>query len=274
MNTAAVWSLDRLGASNVTAWAHTLGIQSKLGADLSLALGSYEVTPREMAGAYAAFAAGGVYDEPILIQKIVGPSGARCRCPIGIKGRRVMEESEAYVITSLLTSVVQEGTAKRAKQLGRPIAARRGRATRPRTAGSSATRPTSPAPCGPATTIRPRWAPARRARRWRSPPSSISCARPTRSAPPADFPVPGGIVRVMIDPASGLRAYPDQKDAIEEIFLSGTEPTEVADAGAPAAGDARRAPLPETPARPHRRDAGAEPWDAGSLDKPSEAPPF
>ena len=59
MNVAAVWSLDKVGAVNVAAWAHALGVESKLGADLSLALGAYEVTPREMAAAYATFAAGG-----------------------------------------------------------------------------------------------------------------------------------------------------------------------------------------------------------------------
>src|SRR5208282_4931737 len=101
VNAAAVWSLERLGTSNVTAWAHTLGIQSKLGADLSLALGSYEVTPREMVGAYATFAAGGVYDEPVLIQKVVGPSGVEVPLPERVKGRRVMDEAEAYVVTSL-----------------------------------------------------------------------------------------------------------------------------------------------------------------------------
>src|SRR5207237_6224978 len=116
----------KLGASNVVAWAHALGIESKLGADLSLALGSYEVTPREMAAAYATLASGGVYEEPILIQKITGPNGAPIALPARAPSRRVIEEPEAYVITSLLTSVVTDGTAKRAKSLGRPIAGKTG----------------------------------------------------------------------------------------------------------------------------------------------------
>ena len=81
VNVAAVWSLERVGPSNVVAFAESLGITSKLGADLSLALGSYEVTPREMVGAYAAVAAGGVYQEPVLIEKIVGPNGAAVERP-------------------------------------------------------------------------------------------------------------------------------------------------------------------------------------------------
>src|SRR5262249_45752520 len=107
VNVAAVWTLNRIGPANVVAWAQSLGIESKLGADLSLALGSYELTPREMVGAYATFAAGGVYETPVLIQKIVGPNGVELPLPSEAPSRRVMDEAEAYVVTSLLTSVIQ-----------------------------------------------------------------------------------------------------------------------------------------------------------------------
>ena len=43
--------------------------------DLSLALGSYEVLPIELCGAYATFSAGGIYEEPKIITSIVGPDG-------------------------------------------------------------------------------------------------------------------------------------------------------------------------------------------------------
>jgi penicillin-binding protein 1A len=262
VNTAAVWSLERLGPSNVTAWAHMLGIESKLGADLSLALGAYEVTPREMAAAYATFAAGGVYEEPILIQKIVGPSGAEVPLPARAKSRRVMGEAEAYVVTSLLTSVVQEGTAKRARQLGRPIAGKTGTSNQAKDGwfvGYSTdlacavwTGFDDPTPMG-----------AGEAGATLALPAFVDFMREAhRKRAPAEFSVPGGITRVMIDPATGLRAAPEQKDALEEIFLSGTEPTEVArsvfDAGA----------------EPSGLDAGFDPLDAGTIEKPSEAPPF
>jgi penicillin-binding protein 1A len=90
-------------------------------------------------------------------------------------------------------------------------------------------------------------------------PAFIDFMREThRKKPASDFPVPAGIVRVSIDPATGLRAYPDQEVAVEEVFVAGTEPTDVAepdagaedpyadapDAGAPEAGSAP----PEAPA--------------------------
>src|SRR4029079_1480725 len=75
VNVAAVDAIQRVGPSNVAAFAKDLGIDSKLGTDLSLALGAYEVMPREMVSAYAAFAAKGEWRKPRLITKITGPGG-------------------------------------------------------------------------------------------------------------------------------------------------------------------------------------------------------
>ncbi|MEO7327070.1 MAG: PBP1A family penicillin-binding protein, partial [Minicystis sp.] len=239
VNVASVWTLEKVGPSNVVAWAHSLGVESKLGADLSLALGAYEVTPREMVGAYATFAAGGMYEAPVLIKKIVGPNGVEIALPERPAPRRVMDEAEAYVVTSLLTSVVQEGTARRARVLGRPIAGKTGTSNQARDAwfvGYSTDIACSvwtgfddPTPLG-----------AGEAGATAALPAFIDFMREAhKKRPPADFPVPGGIVRKLIDPASGLAAYPDQKDAIDEVFLAGSEPTEVAtpDAGVEDGGE-------------------------------------
>ena len=43
-----------------------------------------------------------------------------------------------------------------------------------------------------------------------------------------DFAMPSGVIVAQIDPASGLLAYPGQEDAIDEVFLTGTVPAEVA----------------------------------------------
>jgi penicillin-binding protein 1A len=62
VNVAAVRVISDVGPANVVSWAQALGIASAMKPDLSLALGSYEVHPLELAGAYATFAAGGTYD--------------------------------------------------------------------------------------------------------------------------------------------------------------------------------------------------------------------
>ena len=257
VNVAAVWSLQKLGPTSVVAWTKSLGVESKLGADLSLALGSYEVTPREMVGAYATFAAGGVYEQPVLITKITGPNGAVVPLPERAAPRRVLGEAEAYLMTNLLTSVVRQGTGTRAKALGRPIAGKTGTSNQAKDAwfvGYSTdiacavwTGYDDPTPMG-----------AGEAGASVALPAFVDFMREAhKKRPAADFPVPAGLTRVMIDPGTGLRAYPDQKEALEEIFLVGTEPKEEAkpDAGA-ADGDAAV-------------DAG--PGDLGKID---ESPPF
>src|SRR6185369_6133005 len=92
----------------------------------SLALGSYEVAPLEMVGAFATFAAGGVYEEPRIVTHIVGPDGKDVPLAPLPPSRRVLDEAEAYVLTNMLTSVVDHGTAARAKLLGRPLAGKTG----------------------------------------------------------------------------------------------------------------------------------------------------
>jgi penicillin-binding protein 1A len=126
VNVVAVRVLDDVGPANVVEWAQSLGIRSTMKPDLSLALGSYEVEPIELAGAYATFASGGEYDEPRLVTRIVGPDGKEVALPPLPPPRRVLDEAESYVVTSLLQSVIDHGTGQRAKELHRPVAGKTG----------------------------------------------------------------------------------------------------------------------------------------------------
>jgi penicillin-binding protein 1A len=274
VNASAVWLMRQAGASNVAAWANSLGIESKLGTDLSLALGSYEVTVREMAAAYATLAAGGVYEQPALITRIVGPNSVEVAMPVRPAARRVMDEAEAYVTTSLLTSVVESGTGRRAKALGRPIAGKTGTSNQSKDGwfvgyspdvvcavwtGYDDAAPLGGGESGATVAL----------------PAFVDFMREAhKKRPVADFAVPSGVVRLAIDPRTGLVALPEQTDALSEVFLAGTEPTEltIADAGAPD-GDVDAAELGELGAR----DAGLPDDEAlveGALDAgPSAAVP-
>ncbi|WP_437548981.1 penicillin-binding transpeptidase domain-containing protein [Sorangium sp. So ce367] len=228
VNVAAVSALRDVGPEAVVAWARELGITSKLGADLSLALGSYEVTPREMAAAYATFAAGGAYQEPVLVTKITGPRGEALPLPARPPPRPVMTAAEAYITTDLLASVVKVGTAKQALSLRRPIAGKTGTTNDARDAwfvGYS-----TDIACAvwtgfdDATTLG-----AREVGSSAALPAFIAFMEKAHAGRPAtDFPEPLGIVRLPIDPASGMEAFPGQEGVVEEVFLEGTEPTGVA----------------------------------------------
>jgi penicillin-binding protein 1A len=236
VNVAAVRVLESVGPANVVAWAQALGIESPLKPDLSLALGSYEVRPIELAGAYATFAAGGVYAEPRVISRIVGPDGRELPVPQGVPARRVLDEAEAFVVTSLLTSVIDHGTGARAKSLGRPLAGKTGTSNGPKDTwfagyspdvtavtwvGYDDGRPLGSAEQGAVTAL-PAWM------------GIMKAAHENR--PRLDFPRPPGVVTASIDARTGQLAYADDPDAMDEVFLEGTQPTQTAsppdDAGA------------------------------------------
>jgi penicillin-binding protein 1A len=235
VNVVSVRVLHDVGPASVVPWAQALGIESPMKPDLSLALGSYEVHPLELAGAYATFAAGGMYEEPRLVTRIVGPDGKDVALPEPTPPRRVLDPAEAYVVTSMLTSVIDHGTAARAKALGRPLAGKTGTSNGPKDtwfAGYSTDitavvwigyddgRVLGPAEQGAVTAL-PAWMELMKAA--------------TDGKPRVDFPRPPGVVTVAIDRRTGELPYPDDPDVMDEIFLSGTEPTQQADPPPPPA---------------------------------------
>jgi penicillin-binding protein 1A len=278
INVAAVWTINRMGPANVAKWAGTLGVTSKLGSDLSLALGAYEVTPREMVGVYATFAGGGEYVTPVLITKIVGPNGVEEALPTREAPRRVLEEPEAFVVTSLLTSVVEQGTGMRAKALGRPIAGKTGTSNRAKDAwfvGYSAdiacavwTGFDDGAPLG-----------AGEAGASAALPAFVDLMRAAhKNKPVTAFHEPPGVVRKRIDPESGLLAYDGEENALDEVFLTGTEPIEIATPDAGTGGDPLDGGAAEVHPQAADEDAGAplpsaDVGDAGLLPGPGRALP-
>jgi penicillin-binding protein 1A len=260
-NAVAVRLLRDAGPANVAEWAHAAGIESRLGTDESLALGAYEVTPLEMASGFATFASGGEVASPVLVTSIVRAGGGKVELPPRPPARRAMEADEAYLVTSLLRSVVQYGTARRAAALGRPVAGKTGTTNLAKDAwfvgystdivtavwvGHDDALPLGPAESGAVSAL-PAWI------------TFMKAAHEGR--PVTDFSRPGTVVTARVDPATGLLAR-NEDSAVEEEFLEGTAPTEVSpepDAGV-------RAPVPEKPrAKPHAHDAGVP------VDEP---PPF
>ncbi len=239
VNEAAIWALKEVGAEGVVRWAQAMGITAKLAPTDSLALGAYEVRPRELAAAYATFAAGGTYDAPVLITKVVGPDGHEVDLATGTPRRRVMEEAEAYLVTSLLTSVVQSGTARAARSLPFPVAGKTGTTNQSKDAWFAGYSPDLVCVVwtgyDDAVSLGKREVGATAAL-----PAFIELMRAAHSSrKTGPFKRPAGLVDVAIDPLSGLLAYEDQEDALTELFLAGTEPAEVAeppDAGADGGG--------------------------------------
>ena len=123
-NVVAVKLAQRVGIENVVETAHMVGLQSELRPNLSLALGTSEVTPLELASAYGVFAADGWRTEPIAYSKVEDRSGSLLeqRNP---KLRKVYEENSVRILNDVLQGVVKWGSGARAN-IGRPAAGKTG----------------------------------------------------------------------------------------------------------------------------------------------------
>ncbi len=228
INLVAVRVMEQVGPESVVALAQQLGITTPLEPSLSLALGASEVRPIELVNAYATFAAGGRFEPARLIARVEGPDGKRIEMPGAEAPRDVLTPAEAYLVTSMMTSVVSaEGTAAQAATLGRPVAGKTGTSNEARDAWFVGYSPRIA--CGVWVGFDDRRPLGRRESGGRSAlPIWIEVMRRAeRGRPPTEFARPSGIVTAAIDPATGLLAYEGMATPLEEVFLDGTVPTEV-----------------------------------------------
>ncbi|MBQ8618627.1 MAG: PBP1A family penicillin-binding protein [Clostridia bacterium] len=128
LNIPAVRLLEEIGIDSAIGYLNKMGIPTQESdRNLSLALGSmtYGVTPVELAAAYVPFANGGVYHTPYCIERIVDAGGE----PVyerEDRSKRVISEQNAYLMTSLLQSVVSNGTGTRMLAANTPVAGKTG----------------------------------------------------------------------------------------------------------------------------------------------------
>lgn len=128
LNTTAVRLLNEIGIDTAITYLTKMGIQTEASdQNLSLALGSmtYGVTPVELAAAYVPYANGGVYYQPYCVEKLVSSNG-EVVFEQKHAGKRVISEQNAFLMTSLLQSVVSNGTGTRMLAADTPVAGKTG----------------------------------------------------------------------------------------------------------------------------------------------------
>jgi penicillin-binding protein 1A len=119
-NVVAVRLLQQVGVEDTIRLAHALGIQSELDPYLPLALGASGVTLLEHTSGYGCFATGGLRAEPVVIERIENSAGEVVYEHKHADGHaeqlvRVISPRSAEYMQSMLVSVVEEGTGRRAK---------------------------------------------------------------------------------------------------------------------------------------------------------------
>ena len=124
-NVVTIKILKAIGVDYAIDYARKLGITSKLSNDLSLALGSSGVSLLELVKAFSVFANSGYLVEPIFITKIVDRDGKVIE-EANPAREKVIEDTTAYIMTSLLESVIKQGTGRSVRAIGRPAAGKTG----------------------------------------------------------------------------------------------------------------------------------------------------
>ncbi|OGX80695.1 peptidoglycan glycosyltransferase [Exiguobacterium sp. SH31] len=98
---------DEFGQDAIESFVENVGIEPSMSGDemnASNALGAAEASTTQMAAAYAALGANGMYTKPHLIQKIEFNDGSTINSPI--KAKQAMEDYTAYMLTDMLRDVV------------------------------------------------------------------------------------------------------------------------------------------------------------------------
>jgi penicillin-binding protein 1A len=228
INLVAVRVMTEVTPAATIDFAKKLGITTELEPTLSLALGASGVRPIELVNAYATFAAGGRFAPHRLVRAIYDSHGKPVKLKKPAPPLQVVKPATAYVLTSMLKSVIESGTAQSAKKLERPAAGKTGTSNNARDAwfvgytaelvagvwvGYDDHRPLGKGESGSKSAL-PIW---------------IELMQDAVAGrPKVEFPMPAGVERVKIDPATGLRAYEGMEGAIEEVFVAGTAPVEFA----------------------------------------------
>ena len=120
--------LQAIGVQTAQRYLRSVGIElDDRDANLSLALGSmtYGTSPVQMAAAYAPFANGGTYYAPYFIERITDRDG-NVIYERETTGTRVLSAQSAYLMTSLLKTVISSGTGTRLSSAGTPVAGKTG----------------------------------------------------------------------------------------------------------------------------------------------------
>jgi len=215
------------GLRRIVDSAHRLGVNEPLEPVPALALGAFEVTPLEMATVYSTLATGGVRPSLHLLRAVLDshrmPLEGRALPP----RQRVFAPQPTYLVTSILQGVLDQGTGRGARRQGLmdPLAGKTGTTNDRRDswfAGYSPTRVTvvwvgyddnTPTRLSGARAALPIWA------------RFMHAVRPPGGY--ADFTPPPGVVRALIDPASGELATDACPQVRAEVFVEGNAPTTV-----------------------------------------------
>jgi penicillin-binding protein 1B len=224
LNNATVKLAEMVGYDKVAELARAAGIRSAQ-ATPAVALGAYDATPIDIAGAYTVFANSGVRVSPIMVRSVRDAKGGMIE-DIHPERRQVLDARVAYVMTDMLEGVLNFGTAAgvRGRGFSAPAAGKTGTSHDAWFAGYTSNLlcivwvgydDYSDLRLSGANTAAPIWAEFMKK----------AIALPEYSHV-SGFPAPSGVVGVKLDKATNLISTAACPDAYYAAFVAGTEPKE------------------------------------------------
>jgi penicillin-binding protein 1B len=223
LNSATARLAERVGLPAVVRTARAAGFDGDLPELPSMTLGAIEVTPLDVAEAYATIANGGVHLEPRALSKVVTPAGdlVELRAP---RLSRAASPESAYLVTHLMEGVLESGSGRGARRRGFSI---------PAAGKTGTTNDAHDAWFGGFTPdlVAVVWVGYDRGRALGL--TGAQAALPiwtefmkhaTAGTPTREFRRPPGIETVEIDPLTGMRATKNCPNRIEEAFRSDQKP--------------------------------------------------
>ena len=225
LNVATVKVAEMVGYGRVVQIARQMGLSSNIRPTPAVALGAYELTPVEVAGAYTAFATEGMRAEPFFLKSMVSAGGNTLE-KYTPSNKLVLDPRVAYLVDSVLKDVLNKGTgaAVRAKGFSLPAAGKTGTSRDGWFAGF-----TSNLVCvvwigfddnhdlglAGGAAAAPIWAD------FMIKATAMSGYRDVK-----DFDKPEGVDSTMIDPDSLELATPNCPTTREEVYVTGSGPTQ------------------------------------------------
>jgi penicillin-binding protein 1B len=223
LNVATVRLAQEVGTERILDVARRLGIESPLDSVPAQALGAADVTPLELARAYATLASGGVRAETRFFDDLTDASG-QTLLRTRPKSERVLDPAASFLAVSLLEGVVDRGTARAVRSAGLqgPIAGKTGTSNDSKDAWFAGFTPELAAVV---------WVGFDEPRDMKLPAAQLAVPiwsrflkEATGGVIPGAFEPPPGIQRVEIDPETGAVALAGCPRSASEYFIEGTEP--------------------------------------------------
>jgi penicillin-binding protein 1A len=227
-NIITIKILQDIGVDYAASYALNMGITSPISRNLSLALGTSGVTLQELVRAYGVLANGGKKVTPYFIKKIVDRTGNVFE-EAKIQSEQVIDPRIAFMTTYVMQDVVESGTGRRVKSIGRPIAGKTGTTNDVRDAWFLGFTPS---------VITGVWVGFDQEISLGNQEVGGRAAAPIwlyfmekflQNSPVETFPIPEGIAFVKVDQKTGARVKGTDRGTIYECFLESVQPGDKTD---------------------------------------------